>query len=108
MNDKLMEDLRRDAIRANRVDKERAEVLGSLMKHPGWATYVAIIQAQVQSLSEEMLKPATGVDSLVASECIKGTMRGLLLAGALPSTIIEQMKGLQQEQIKADEEVEDE
>lgn len=85
-----VEELKKIARGADKVDKERADTMASLVKHPGWAIYMAVLGVKLQETSELMLAPeqellATGVNT----EFVKGTMRGLLIAQGLPSVMIE-------------------
>src|SRR5690348_9099262 len=59
---------------ADREDRERAEVLQALIKHPGWDVYAHLLQVFVQSRSNQVLGPAGSVNGAVALEYVKGTM----------------------------------
>lgn len=87
-----LDELKKIARDADRVDKERADLLRALVKHPGWAVYVGILNAKLQELGDDVLAPLSSVDGCIVAEGVKGTMRGLLLARNLPEQIIEQMK----------------
>jgi hypothetical protein len=100
----VIEDLKRQARDADRVDRERADVLSGLVRHPGWEVYVRLVNAQVQARSDAVLEPANSVDKCVGLEYIKGAMSGLLLAVALPGAIIEQAKTLRKSEEEGEEE----
>lgn len=87
-----LDELKKIARDADRVDKDRAESLRILMRLPVWAVYVSILDAKIQELGDNILAPVSSVDGCIVAEGVKGTMRGLLLARNLPEQIIEQMK----------------
>lgn len=92
----------RDGRKALREDQEKAEILGTLVRHPGWKVYMRLVESHKQSFGDVLLRPAGGLDGAINSEYIKGVVCGLLLATNLPGSIIDDMK-----RHEADEELED-
>jgi hypothetical protein len=86
--DQRIEQLRRDARAANRVDRERIELFEAMIKSPGWVAYVEVLEAKLQMLSDQMFAPAGSVDRMVELEYVKGAMSGLLMARDIPAATI--------------------
>lgn len=86
------DELLREARKALKEDKEKAELFELLLKHPAWGAFERLLQAQIQVRADEVIAPARSVDELVAREYVKGAMSGLLLALGLPGAIIAAMK----------------
>jgi hypothetical protein len=78
--DPHIEELLRTAREATKIDKERIELFGLLVKHPGWTVYVELLEAMIQGKADEVLAPAGGVDRMVGLEYVKGAMSGLIMA----------------------------
>lgn len=91
-------ELLKEAKEANKVDRERGETYESLLKHPGWALYIGQLDARIQQLADEVLKPAGSVDRAIALEHQKGAMCGLIIARDLPSVTIAAMTQLPAEE----------
>jgi hypothetical protein len=89
--DQLFEDLKKAGLDAQRVDKERAELLNGLMKHKGWQIYWELLNNLVNSRAQKVLAPGLSVDGMVALEFEKGAMSGLIMARDLPSVIVQVM-----------------
>jgi len=86
--DQRIEDLLREARKADRIDRERADAFVSLVKHPGWDMYMEILNAKIQMLADQVLAPAASIDALVGMEYVKGAMSGLIMARDIPSVTI--------------------
>lgn len=77
---------------AQKIDTERAEVLGALARHPGWTVFVELINSKLEADGMALLSPLGSMDDIPKSEHLKGTMYGLVLARDLPQFIVESMK----------------
>ncbi len=86
--DRHIEQLLREAKKADSVDRERADAFASLVRHPGWVVYMEILEARIQMLADEVLAPAKSVDGMVTLEYVKGAMSGLIMARDIPSVTI--------------------
>ena len=86
--DKIREELEKQSRKADKIDKERGDLLRMLIKHPGWKVYIELLSAQMQIRSDLILGPAGSVDAMVALEWQKGALAGLVIAGDLPSVTI--------------------
>lgn len=107
--DPKIQELLRDARAADKIDRERAELFGALIKSQGWQEYIAILEARLQGMADEILKPSGSIDAMVGLEYVKGAMSGLILARDIPSVIIAAMDQLRRDRVApADEESEDE
>lgn len=95
MDKKTIEELVKQGRAADRVDKERAELMQALVASSGWKVYSELLASRIQVFGDAVLMPATSIDQCIGLEGIKGAMRGLLIARDLPSVIIEAMKELQ-------------
>lgn len=82
------------ARKANKEDRERAELFEGLVRSASWKSYVALLMGRVQAFSDVILQPAGTRDNVLLLEYLKGAMFGLLLARDLPSVTIEAMKTL--------------
>lgn len=92
VDDARLQELLSESRKAKKEDKEMAEALSSMMKTRGWAFYMHLLGAHIQSFSDVMLQPAGSLDALVSGEFVKGAMYGLVLARDRPSVIVESMK----------------
>ena len=95
--------LLREAKRADRIDRERAEMFTSMVNSPAWREYVALLEFKIQGFADVILAPGGSVDALVGLEYVKGTMSGLILARDLPSVTIAAMEQLRAERSEDDE-----
>ena len=77
---------------AQKVDRERAEALSALSRHPGWAVFVSLIDSKLEADGMALLSPLDSMNDIPKAEHLKGTMYGLVLARDLPSFIVESMK----------------
>ena len=77
---------------ADKDDKELAEILEGLVKHPGWVAYQTLLGRRIQMFADTVMAPAGSNDGAIALEWVKGAMSGLLIARNLPSVIIDAMK----------------
>lgn len=67
-----------------RKTKEDAELLAGLIKHPGWARYIALIEAVGQNYNQTLNEPLENVMLVTKHEYAKGALKGLTLAASLP------------------------
>jgi len=86
--DKIQEEMRKAARKADAVDKERGDLLRMLIKHPGWLVYQGLLEAQMQIRADEILSPSGSIDGMIAQEYKKGALSGLVVARDLPSVTI--------------------
>ena len=85
-------ELQKQAREADRIDKNRAELFEAMLRTEAWKAYIELLDAKIQALADQVMRPAMNMDELIALEAVKGPMRGLLMARDLPSTIIAAMK----------------
>jgi hypothetical protein len=64
--------------------KEDAELFGELMKHKGWARYMALVEQIAQNYHVAIMKPLENVLEATKPEFAKGVLNGLTLATAIP------------------------
>lgn len=74
--------------------KSDAEVFQSLLKHPGWPRYIAMIEAVSQNFYKAAMKPLENVMLVTTTEHAKGALTGLSLAAQLPSAKIREAEEL--------------
>lgn len=86
-----LEDLRKAAKRADREDALKVQALRRLMSSSDWPVYLELLSARLQPFADELLRPAGGLDGMVAHEFVKGAMFGLTLARTLPTVIVESL-----------------
>lgn len=91
-----VEELLKEARKADKEDREKGEALGRLIKHPDWGAYVAMLDRKAQLFGDQLLLPAGGVDGCVRQEFVKGALSGLIMARDLPSVTIAAAKELRQ------------
>ena len=101
--DAKIEQLLKDARSADRIDRERAELFGGMVRSAAWQEYIALLEAKIQAFADVILAPSGSVDALVGLEYVKGAMSGLILARDLPSVTIAAMEQLRQERREEDE-----
>lgn len=87
-----LEELLKASKKANKEDKELADLLSMLLKSKAWEAYEKLLASRIQSYSDYVLRPAASVDRAMALEYVKGAMSGLIMAQQLPSVIVEAMK----------------
>lgn len=83
--------------------REDSELLEGLMKHPGWARYMALIEAVGQNFHREAMLPLENLMLATKGEYAKGTLNGLTLAASLPSAKIREASELTRTQETEDE-----
>jgi hypothetical protein len=74
--------------------KADAELMHSLMKHPGWGRYMTMIEAVGQNFHALAMKPLENLLEVGRAEHAKGTLNGLSLAAQLPSAKIREAADL--------------
>lgn len=87
-----IDNLVREARKADREDKEMAQLFQLLVAHEGWKRYVALLEKRIQAMGDMVLSPAGSVNGAIALEYVKGAMSGMVMARDLPSVIIAAMK----------------
>lgn len=92
VNNRQIEEMKRQAREANRRDKKRAEVFEAMVATEAWKEYSLLLSASIQQFGDQVLAPANGLDGAFSSEYTKGTIKGLLLAQSLPQATIETVK----------------
>lgn len=70
--------------------KQDAEVLQSLIKHPGWPRFMALIEKVGNNYQTEIMRPSQNSLELVKMEFAKGALTGLSAAAHLPSAKIKE------------------
>lgn len=98
LSKEISDELKKQGKAADREDRERAELLAQLLKHPGWVVYAGLLSARMQSRADLLLQPEQTLNSgpeQTNSEHVKGTMNGLLYALQISSATIDAMKTLQ-------------
>lgn len=70
--------------------RQDAEVFQSLLKHPGWPRYLAMIEKVGGNYHQEIMRPLNNSFESVKSEFAKGALTGLSLAAQLPSAKIKE------------------
>lgn len=71
-----------------------AELLESLVAHPGWAVYCELIQTVGQNFYVQLMTPLENAFESTKTEYAKGTLNGLQSAVAMPSRKIAESKSL--------------
>jgi hypothetical protein len=95
--DPKIQELLRNARSADKIDRERAEMFGAMIRSAAWHEYCDLINARLQAMADDIIKPSGSVDALVALEYVKGAMSGLILARDLPSVTIAAMDQLRRD-----------
>lgn len=89
-----MDDFDRDAREQRVKTLKDAEVLESLIAHPGWKVYVELIEKVGQNLHEQIMAPLENVLLVTQTEYQKGTLNGLQAAVRLAHSKIAESKSL--------------
>lgn len=93
LNPAIFEELLKSSRKATQEDLKLADDLEALMRHPGWASYLALVLGRrIQDLGELLLQPAGSTSGAWRTEFIKGALYGLCLARDLPSVIVQSMR----------------
>jgi hypothetical protein len=108
--DPKIQEMLKNARAADRVDRERAEMFGAMIKSPAWQEYISLLEMHLQARADEILRPSGSVDAMIGLEYVKGAMSGLILARDLPSVTIAAMDQLRRDRmpLASEEENEDE
>lgn len=96
----LIEGLLREARKAARIDRERIELFEAMVRTPGWLAYVALLEAKIQMLADQVLAPSGSVDGMVGLEFVKGAMSGLIIARDVPSVTIAAKEQLREQPVE--------
>lgn len=88
-------ELLEEARKALRADREKADVLDGLVKHPGWPVFAQLINDLAQSKGSDFFR-AIGPNEALSQEFNKGTINGLLMTLTLPHLIIQHMTSVKQ------------
>lgn len=81
-DDEVLKEARRLAER----DKERADILGLLLKHPGWAVFEEMCNEQLTERGKLLMEPlpANELNAVERAEHNKGAMYGIAFMKDLP------------------------
>jgi hypothetical protein len=82
------ERMRRQELRSD------AEVFQTLIKHPGWPRYMAMIEKVGNNFNIRIMQPLPNMDAALGAEHAKGALYGLSLAAQLPSAKIREAADL--------------
>jgi hypothetical protein len=94
--DKAVDEIERKQ-RAERIQiRADAEMLADLMKHQGWARYLALVEAIAQNYHANLMAPLQNVMEATKTEFAKGVLSGLTLATAIPNLKIHEAQTLRQ------------
>jgi hypothetical protein len=74
--------------------RQDAETFQSLLKHPGWTRYLALVEKVGNNYHQQMLRPLENSFECVKTEFAKGALTGLSLAAQLPSSKIKEAQEL--------------
>lgn len=106
--DQRVEELLKNARAADRIDREREELFGAMVRSAAWKEYISLLESKIQGMADVILAPSNSVDALVGLEYVKGAMSGLIIARDLPSVTIAAMEQLRRERVGAEAESDDE
>jgi hypothetical protein len=84
--------------------KQDAELFQTLLKHPGWPRYLAILEKVGNNFHTKLMEPLENSFQSVKTEFAKGALTGLSLAAQLPSLKIKEAAELRKPTDKDDEE----
>lgn len=93
MANEAREQLVRDAIKANKVDKERAEAFSALVVSEGWKFYTELLNYNIAQRTSTLFEPLKSGER-DSSEHNKGAVYALIYARDLPQTIVVAMEEL--------------
>lgn len=98
-------ELEREARAIAQKDRERAEGLEMLLKHPAWPLYVELLEAALERRGALLMEPlpANELNAVERSEHNKGAMYGIAFAKDLPRVTV----AMAQEQRKSEPASED-
>lgn len=89
-----MSNTEEDIASQQRIERQQirqdAEVFQSLLKHPGWPRYLAMIEKVGGNYHQEVMRPLNNSFESVKAEFAKGALTGLSLAAQLPSAKIKE------------------
>lgn len=88
--DEVANDLRKERVEI----KKQAEALLSLMAHPGWGVYRAIVTANAQNMMTQLQRPLKTPDEVMLQEYTKGALNGLSTALMIPQGKVDEAKSL--------------
>lgn len=69
-----------------------AELLQGLIAHPGWATFIELIEHVGQNFYKQAMRPLNNTFEVTQTEYAKGTLNGLQSAVEMPSRKIAEAK----------------
>jgi len=104
VSESRVEELFKQARKADKIDRERIELFEMLVKTPGWQAFVEILNAKIQLFADQVMSPAGTRDGLVALEYVKGAMSGLIMARDIPSVTIAAKPDLRQPVMEMEDE----
>jgi hypothetical protein len=74
--------------------RDDAEVLQSLIKHPGWARYIALLEIAGNNFNKTLMQPLSSALESVRTEYAKGALYGIQGAASLPHAKIREAADL--------------
>lgn len=91
---KTTDDIASDERVRTRTIKQDAELFQTLVKHPGWPRYLAMIEQVGNNFQNKLMEPLGNALESVKTEHAKGALTGLSLAAQLPSLKIREAQEL--------------
>lgn len=102
-----MSDAAHDIEAQQRIDRRQvrddAEVFESLIKHPGWPRFLAMIEKVGANYHATVMRPLENTFEAVKPEFAKGALTGLSLAAQLPSAKIREAAELKKQSTDEEE-----
>jgi hypothetical protein len=94
MSTSTAQEIESDQRKQRRQIREDAELMETLVKHPGWPRYLAMIEAVGQGFQQKIMAPLESVLEATKPEFAKGALTGLSLAAQLPHAKMREAKEL--------------
>lgn len=89
-----LEEISADQRKQRQQIRKDAEVFTSLLAHPGWPRFLALLEAVGGNYYVTLVTPLENSFECVKSEYAKGALKGLSLAASLPSAKIKEAEEL--------------
>jgi hypothetical protein len=89
-----LEEIGAEQRRERQQIRKDAEVFTSLLAHPGWPRFLALLEAVGANYYGALVTPLENSFECVKAEYAKGALKGLTLAASLPSAKIKEAEEL--------------
>lgn len=92
--DEVVDELGREERQRRQQLRDDAEIFQTLVKHPGWARFMALCEVAGNNFNKTLMQPLENTQQVVKMEFAKGALYGIQGVASLPHAKIKEAADL--------------